>query len=90
MTKLEVEKLRLGGCVVMPANLDCSFMSLWRSVEPTDEVEVQTPHRESISISEDNFYFSPIFSTIQIPEKGTSHYQKRVRRFIVRVQLHPA
>ena len=28
MTKLEVEEQRLGQCVVMPANLDCSFLRL--------------------------------------------------------------
>ena len=44
MTKLEVEEQHLGQCVVMPANLDCSFKSWWRSVDPTEEVEVQTPH----------------------------------------------
>ena len=38
MTKSEVEEQRLGERVVMPANLDCSFKSWWRSVEPTDEV----------------------------------------------------
>ena len=44
MTKSEVEEQRLGERVAMPANLDCSFKSWWRSVEPTDEVEVRTPH----------------------------------------------
>ena len=39
MTKSEVEEQRLGERVVMPANLDCSFKSWWRSVEPTDEVK---------------------------------------------------
>ena len=44
MTKLEVEEHCLGQYVVMQSTLDCSFKSWWRSVDPTDEVEVRTPH----------------------------------------------
>ena len=112
MTKLEVEEQHLGGCVVMPANLDWSFKSWWRSIEPTDEVEVRTPHGRhgnagkvshsakvtthenfiefvdvnsqpngrSADSSGPTFYFRPKYLTIQMPKKGTSHYQEQVKR----------
>ena len=115
MTKVEVEEQRLGQCVVMPSTLDCSFKSWWRSVDPTDQVEVRTPHgrhgnagKESHSAkstvrqqflqfvdmnsqpngrsadsSGPTIYFSPKFTTIQMPKKGTSHYQERVKRSVV-------
>ena len=92
----------------MSANLDCSFKSWWRSVEPTDEVEVRTPHgrhsnagkvshsaktathekflefvdmnsqqnSRSADSSGPTFYFSPKFTSIQMPKKNVHHYQE--------------
>ena len=111
MTKSEVEDQHLGERVVMPANLDCSFKSWWRSVEPTDEVEVRTPHgrhgnagkvakttthekfldfvdmnSQPNGLSADSSgptYFSPKFTSIQMPKKSVHHYQERVKRSVV-------
>ena len=115
MRKSEVEEQRLGEFVVMPAALDCSFKSWWRSLEPSHGVKVQTPHgrhgnagkmshsakeaiREnflelvdantqpngrSADSSGPTFYFSPKFTTIQMPKKEVSHFQERLSRSVV-------
>ena len=115
MTKSEVEEQRLGERVIMHANLDCSFKSWWRSVEPTDEVEVRTPHSRhgnaskvsysaktathekflefvdmnsqlngrSADSSGPTFYFSPKFTSIQMPKKNVHHYQEQVKRSVI-------
>ncbi len=108
MTKFEVEEKRLGNCVIMPDRLDCAFKNWWRSLEPTHNVKVKTPHgrhgndgkvshsakttvREKYlefvdANSQPNgrsgdssgliLYFSPKFTTIQMPKKGVPHYQE--------------
>ena len=41
------------------------------------------PNSRSADSSGPTVYFSPKFTTIQMPKKGTSHYQERVKRSVV-------
>ena len=41
------------------------------------------PNGRSADSPGPTIYFSPKFTTIQMPKQGTSHYQERVKRFVV-------
>ena len=44
MEKSKVEEKRLGDCVIMPAGLETSFKSWWRSQDASTIVQVRYPH----------------------------------------------
>ncbi len=46
MTKCDVEEQRLGEYVVMPASLELAFKKWWRSVAPSDTVDIRYPHNK--------------------------------------------
>ena len=44
MTKSEVEKERLGECVVMPPGCEMSFIAWWKQLSNDSTVNVRYPH----------------------------------------------
>ena len=46
MTKQDVEEQRLGEFVIMPSESELSFKMWWRTVEPTETVNVRYPHKK--------------------------------------------